>query len=300
MTIEAITPVVFGALLGGTIAFFGGYVQRRLVDRRAIRSMIYTTFLRDALSELERYVRRPYESGALEYLRTKRLSATLKAVYRQALVASRSDEFQARSLWHVALDLDDARRRSARDEMPLRVREGGWGKLMFDTVAQAERVLLDYERWLHRRLLMGPHRRQPRNYDRIEIDRDVDEPDVSRFDPPAVLTTTALEHLLGHRPVSWRLRIGSPGPRRVLDVWVSPELAGSTAQRMFETTQHWLAPLGTCPDDVRPHLIVVSATLQLDTCRVEKQRTSILDNNLDPRLRHHVPVVVQAELDVSL
>ncbi|WP_307295102.1 hypothetical protein [Microbacterium natoriense] len=228
MTVDAIVSAAFGALLGGAVAFFGGYIQRRLADRRAIRSMIYTTYLRDALKEVERYDKRPYRSGELAYLRTARLSAALKEVHRQALVASRGDEFQTRSLWRAAIDLDATHRRVESDEHISRAREGGWGKLMYDTVAQAKRVLLDYEGWLHRRLLTGPRRRHPGNYERLEIDRDAQDPDSSRFDQPDMLTAEALERLIECRPVSWRLRTDVPIYGLVVDVWVREDEAQRT------------------------------------------------------------------------
>lgn len=67
----------------------GGYVQRQQVERRTNRSRIYATLLRDAPTETEDYVRRPFREGPLEYMSSERLSSSLKETYRRALIASR-------------------------------------------------------------------------------------------------------------------------------------------------------------------------------------------------------------------
>lgn len=299
MLIDALLPAAAGALLGGVLAFVGGYIQRQQVERRSNRALIYATLLRDALSETEDYVRRPYREGPLEYMSSERLSSSLKEIYRRALITSRDDELRTRSLWHVALDLDEARRRCEFGEQITRVREGGWEKLSFDTVAQGEEILLRYERWLQRRLLARPRRRHPDDYVRIEINRDVVDPDTTRFDLPAALTTETLVRLLEVPIISWRVRTSVPIYGRVVDLWVRPEDARQTMQRTFETNRQWLSPLGAIEGEGHPDYVMVIAALHAPDCPSPDERTTEV-RVLGPEGRRTLPEIVLRELDGAL
>lgn len=61
------------------------------------------------------------------------------------------------------------------------------------------------------------------------------DPDTTRFDPPAALTTETLVRLLEVPVISWRVRTSVPIDGRVVDLWVRPEDARQAMQHTFET-----------------------------------------------------------------
>lgn len=296
MSIDPLIPTILGALLGSSLSYLVAVTHQRRTERRTVRSSIYTTHLPACLEEVANFVRRPYTEGPMAYMESSELSSLLKELYRQALLAAPRDEYRTRSLWAAAFHLDDVRRSCIHGDNIPRVREGGWAKLSYDIVVQIEKILLKYEIFLQKKLLPHRRRRRPRNYVRLEINRDKVDPDTSRFDAPDSLSCASLENLLGVKVISWRLRTSVPVYKCILDVWVHPEDAGEAVQRMMETNNRWLFPLVTSPDERWPQHQLICSALQNEDTTAPRERISDAQRKMSA-MDTAVPDLVRDELE---
>lgn len=290
------TQAIMMTLLSAGLASVGGFTTGAALRTRDARRENRVTIFHDCVpacrNAITNYAAGVREEGPIASLAVDEVIACLEGTYRVAMVASRQDEAHARALACAARDLSRARHRHDVEGLPRRAREGGWAQLAIDTMSQAEVALLDYEAWLGRRLLGPRLLRQATRYQSIEIDRDLDGEDPSRSARPTVLTSDVLRNLLGMPIVSWAVLMGVPVEERVLVIWMH-EPDQRVMQRLIETDDDWLYPIGNVPDPAFPRLWRIASRLHTAvTVPVERQAESSTMVIAD----YPVPPAAQAEL----
>lgn len=249
-----------GAVLGAIGGFVSNAVLRRFEGKREQRALIFNEYIPKCHAAIGRYVSNVNRGGSLAWMAIEEVADELLEVYRATVVASRSDAVRGSALAQAARDLTIARRRYDSGDTPRRVREGGWAKLAWDTISRAEEALIEYETWLHVRLL-GRGRRPRSEYRSIEIDRDRTGEDSARFACPEVLSGEYLSALLDRDVCSWAVLEDHPLYRTILVVWLA-STAGDVLLRLYETENSWLHPLDISEESGFPGLWRVSAAIQ--------------------------------------